>query len=204
MRHVLMVDVDGVLVNGRPKDGLHFATNLEADLGIPLEKLQAEFFKPHWEAIVTGRVAMLDRLVPVLARLAPTLAVERFVSYWFENDARIDEDIRDTLREYRAAGRRVFLATNQEHLRARYLMETLGLAAEVDGMLYSAALGDRKPGAAFFRLAAARAGVKPADIAFVDDAEVNVEGARKAGWEAVLWRPGDDFNALVGPLIGHT
>ena len=199
-----MVDVDGVLVNGRPGDGRHFATDLEADLGVSIEKLQAEFFAPHWEAIVTGRVAMLERLVPVLARLAPTLPVERFLAYWFENDARVDEEIRSALCDYRAAGVRVFLATNQEHLRARYLMETLGLAHDVDGMFYSAALGDRKPGAAFFRLAAERAGAKPADIAFVDDAGVNVEAARKAGWDAVRFEPGGDFRAIVDPLIGRT
>ena len=196
-----MVDVDGVLVNGRPRDGQHLFTDLEADLGVPLDRLQAEFFKPHWEAIVTGRAQMMERLVPVLARIAPSLPAQRFIDYWFENDSRIDEDVRAALGHYRAAGRKVFLATNQEHLRAKYLMETLGLAADVDGIFYSAALGDRKPGAAFFRLAAAGAGAQPQDIVFVDDAEVNVEGARRAGWTSVHWT-GGDFREHLDPLLG--
>lgn len=202
MRQVLMVDVDGVLVNGRPKDGAHHATDLERDLGVPFEKLQLEFFKPHWEAIVTGRAHLMDRLVPVLERIAPSLPAQRFIDYWFENDSRIDEDIRAALRHYRANGRRVFLATNQEHLRAEYLMKTLGLGADVDGIFYSAALGERKPDTTFFRLAAAGAGVKAADIAFVDDADVNVESARKAGWAAARWTGGGNFRALVDPLLG--
>jgi putative hydrolase of the HAD superfamily len=203
VRRVLMVDVDGVLVNGRPKDGRHHATDLETDLGVPFERLQAEFFKPHWEAIVTGRAELLDRLVPVLARIAPALPAQRFLDYWFENDSRINEDVRAALRHYREAGRKVFLATNQEHLRASYLMETLGLAADVDGIFYSAALGDRKPGAAFFRLAASGAGTKPPDIAFVDDSLVNVEAARKAGWTAMQWTSDSgDFRAAVDPLLG--
>jgi putative hydrolase of the HAD superfamily len=201
MRQVLMVDVDGVLVNGRPKDGRHHAADLQADLGVQFERLQAEFFKPHWEAIVTGRAQLMDRLVPVLARIAPSLSAERFVSYWFENDSRVDEDVRTALRHYRTAGRKVFLATNQEHLRARYLMDTLGFAADVDGIFYSAALGDRKPGAAFFRRAAQEAGVIPADIAFVDDSEVNIEGARKAGWHAIHWT-GGNFREVIDPLLG--
>jgi putative hydrolase of the HAD superfamily len=200
MRRVLMVDVDGVLVNGRPRDGQHLFADLEADLGVPLDKLQAEFFAPHWEAIVTGRAHLMDRLAPVLARLAPTLQPERFLEYWFENDSRIDEDVLAALRHYRAGGHRVFLATNQEHLRATYLMETLGLAADVDGIFYSAALGDRKPGAAFFRLAAQGAGAAPGDIVFVDDAEANIEGARKAGWAAIHWT-GGDFRAAVDPQL---
>jgi putative hydrolase of the HAD superfamily len=198
-----MVDVDGVLVNGRPRDGRHLFADLERDLGIPLERLQAEFFKPHWEAIVTGRAALMERLVPVLARLAPALPAERFVAYWFENDSRLDHEVLEALHDFRRDGVRVFLATNQEHLRARYLMETLGLAAEVDGICYSAALGDRKPGAAFFRLAAAGAAAKPAEIAFVNDAEANVDAARKAGWAAVRWTSSDGgFRAAVEPLLG--
>ena len=202
MRKVLMVDVDGVLVNGRPKDGRHLFTDLEADLGLPLDRLQAEFFKPHWEAIVTGRAQLMDRLVPVLARITPALPAERFVAYWFKNDSRVDEDIRAALRHYRAAGHKVFLATNQEHLRATYLMETVGLGADVDGIFYSAALGDRKPDSTFFRLAAKGAGVDAANIAFVDDSEINIEGARRAGWDSMLWTAGGNFRTIVDPLLG--
>ena len=34
MMKVLMVDVDGVLVHGRPQDGLPYFTSIERDLGI--------------------------------------------------------------------------------------------------------------------------------------------------------------------------
>jgi putative hydrolase of the HAD superfamily len=119
LRKVLMLDVDGVLVTGRPKDGRHFADDLEVDLGVSRERLQAEFFVPHWEAIVTGRAALMDRLAPVLARIAPALPVQQLVDYWFENDSRIEPEVLAAVRHYRMVGRKVFLATNQEHLRAR-------------------------------------------------------------------------------------
>lgn len=192
-----MVDVDGVLVSGAPRDAAHWSTRLEADLGVSMETLQAELFTPHWEAIVTGRDGLMERLTPVLARHAPSLTAQRFVDYWFAQDARIDPQVLEVVRHHRRSGVRVFLATNQEHLRAKYLMETLGFATEVDGILYSAALGDRKPGAAFFRLAAEAAKAKAADIAFVDDAAPNVEAARKAGWSAVQWTGGGDFRVLI-------
>jgi putative hydrolase of the HAD superfamily len=200
-RPVLMIDVDGVLITGRPKDGRPYDTDLEADLGVPMERLRAEFFTPHWEAIVTGREQMMDRLVPVLRRIAPALPPQAFIDYWFENDSRIDAEVLEEIRRQRREGRRVFLATNQEHLRARYLMETLRLGAEVDGILYSAALGNRKPGAAFFRLAAAGARTKSADIAFVDDALVNVEAARRAGWSAEQWTGNGHFAELIERVL---
>jgi putative hydrolase of the HAD superfamily len=202
LRNVLMVDVDGVLVAGRAADGRHLFSDLEAR-GLSIEKLQAEFFTPHWEAIVTGREGLMERLTPVMARIAPEITADELVQHWFENDAGIDNDVLEALRFYRAAGKKVFLATNQEHLRATYLMETLGLATDVDGIFYSAALGDRKPGAAFFRLAASGAGAKPAEIAFVDDSAVNVEAAKKAGWAAVQWTGGGaSFRSAIDPLLG--
>jgi putative hydrolase of the HAD superfamily len=52
---ILMVDVDGVLVHGRPADGLPLFTYLERDLGLAAPLLQREFFKPYWVGIVTAR-----------------------------------------------------------------------------------------------------------------------------------------------------
>lgn len=39
----IMMDVDGVLVTGRPQDGAHLVADLEKDLGISLEVLQRDF-----------------------------------------------------------------------------------------------------------------------------------------------------------------
>ena len=149
---VLMMDVDGVLVSGRPSDGRHLFAELEADLGLSPDRLREAFFTPFWEAIVTGREALTEQLTPVLAR-----------------------------------GVSVFLATNQEHMRADYLMQQVGLGAHVDGIIYSAALGHRKPAAEFFERAAAIAGAAPEDIVLVDDTLANIEAARRAGWYTVHW-----------------
>lgn len=195
-----MVDVDGVLVIGRA-DGRPALTELEADLGLPLATFQAEFFAPHWEAIVTGRQPLIERLTEVLARIAPDLEAERLIAYWFEKDARVDENVVAALGAFRQQGARIFLATNQEHLRAAYLMETLGFGRVVDGIIYSAALGCRKPSAEFFRLAGERAGALPDDIVFVDDVLENIVAARAAGWSAMHWTGGGDFRGALEPLL---
>ena len=43
-----------------------------------------------------------------------------------------------------------------------------------------------KPDPAVYALTGARLGVEPHEVVFLDDAPVNVEGARAAGWHAVL------------------
>lgn len=195
-----MVDVDGVLIKGRA-DGRPALADLEVDLGLPIATLQAEFFAPHWETIVTGREPLRDRLAEVLARIAPHVAVERVIAYRFEQDAHIDESVVAAVDGFRQQGTRVFLATNQEHLRAAHLMATLGFGRIADGIIYSAAIGCRKPDAEFFRLAGERADAVPTDIVFVDDAHQNVEAARAAGWIAVHWTGEGDFRARVEPLL---
>ena len=186
----IMIDVDGVLVTGRPQDGAHLFTDLEKDLGISLETLQREFFKPRWPDIVTGRKSLRPELADVLATIAPTVTAERLIDYWLINDSRLDTAVLDAMRLLRQQGHHVYLATNQEHLRAGYLMNEMGLARDVDGIFYSAALGYRKPEPEFYSKITAQLGAEKSEIILIDDTEQNVLSAREFGWQAVNWVPG--------------
>ncbi len=61
-----------------------------------------------------------------------------------------------------------------------------GFEGMVDDLVYSHEVGLAKPDAAVYELAAGRLGVRPEEVVFLDDVEVNVEAARAAGWHAVL------------------
>lgn len=184
---VLMLDVDGVLVNGRPSDGKHLFTDLERDLGVSRAQLAASFFDVYWEEIVVGRDALKPRLAAVLREIAPHLEAQRLIDYWFENDSRIDTELLATVDRLRTDGLKVMLATNQEHLRARFLMDTMGLGTHVDGIAYSAALGYRKPMPGFYAAAANLSGNPAAELVLVDDVLANVEAAKVAGWHGIHW-----------------
>jgi len=194
---ILIVDVDGVLVHGRPSDGLPLFTYLERDLGLKVELLRQAFFKIYWTDIVTGRDAIEPRLAEVLGKIAPHLRARKLIDYWFENDSRLDHGLLDDLAALRAGGTKMFLATNQEHMRAAYLMDTLKLSSRFDGIFYSAALGHQKPATEFFRLATERAGIPAREIGFIDDVEANIEAARQFGWKAMQWTPGSTLRDAV-------
>lgn len=183
----LMVDVDGVLVDGRPEDGRHWQTSIEEDLGFTADALHAQFFAPYWENIVLGRAGLMEHLTTALQQIAPHVSPAQFVSYWFERDSRLVSPLLAELSLLRSAGTRVYLATNQEHLRAAYLMEKLGLAEYVDGIFYSACLGAKKPDVKFFAKVQAAIGIGGEEILFVDDSRQNVEAALEAGWKAFHW-----------------
>ena len=58
-----------------------------------------------------------------------------------------------------------------------------------------------KPGREIFDAAAAEIGFPPAEILFVDDSQKNVDGARAAGWQAVLYVQGTDLGACIANYL---
>jgi putative hydrolase of the HAD superfamily len=183
----LMVDVDGVLVDGRPEDGRHWRTSIEEDLGFTSDALQEQFFAPYWDNILVGRAGLMEYLGTVLQKIAPHVNPETLVSYWFQKDSRLVAPLLAELSLIRSAGIRAYLATNQEHLRAAYLMEQLGLADHVDGIFYSARIGAQKPDMEFFAKVQAAVGLRGEEMLLIDDSRHNVDAARKAGWQALHW-----------------
>jgi len=191
----LMVDVDGVVVT--PLEPAGWSTHLERDLGLSPERLQAEFFAPHFGDIVHGRAALRDRLTPVLAQIAPHLPTETLITYWFEQDARLDLGLLAQIEALRAGGLQAHLATVQEHERADYLWTQLGLKDHFDAIHYAADLGWAKPAAEFFKAVEARCGYAPDELFFIDDKLANVEAARALGWHAEVWTGAQTVEALM-------
>ncbi|GFE63388.1 HAD family hydrolase [Litoreibacter roseus] len=187
MAKCLMLDVDGVLIDGRPEDAQRWDHTLYTDLGVAPEDLGRIFFARDWPDIIIGKADLKPALADALIRLQASVTAQELIDYWFAKDARIVVPVLSDVRAARASGLPVYLATNQEHLRADHLMTAMGLGAEVDGMIYSAAAGFRKPQPEFYSYARKVTGVEPHEMLLVDDTPANVEGALAAGWDAILW-----------------
>ena len=202
VQRCVMLDVDGVIVNGRREDGLSWTTDIASDLGVDAAGLQKVFFEPHWRDIVMGRKNLLDILSVCLPTIASSVSPQAFIDCWFENDSRLDDSVLADCDALRAKGATIFLASNQEHLRAKYLMDRLALGKHVDGIIYSAQIGAKKPDRAFFDAALKRCGRSPQDLVLVDDTVANVEAARAAGWRAAHWDRGSSLLRLVEAAFG--
>lgn len=187
MMKALMIDVDGVLIDRRPADGKHWSTDLETDLGLSPSLLQDRFFRPYWDRIVTGKLDLISALKPVISDLVPHLTIENFITYWFNNDARLNMELIQALKLYRSCGVKIYLATNQEHMRVKHITQALKLNQLVDAIYYSAALGVRKPDHSFFKKITKLSNIQPEEIVFIDDTFANIIAAKQCGWHAIHW-----------------
>ena len=54
-----------------------------------------------------------------------------------------------------------------------------------------------KPDAAIFNEAIKRIGLNANELLFIDDSQVNVSAARRAGMNAILYTPGEDLAQVI-------
>lgn len=198
----LMLDVDGVLVFGRPSDGQHWMTGLLEDLGVSPHDLAEAFFRAEWSEVVVGRKELIPTLRKALIRIAPSVCTEDLISYWFEMSSRIVEPVLSDVRDARRRGIPVHLATNQDHMRADFLLHTVGLNNEIDGIIYSAMAGYQKPEAGFYSFAVQKTRYRPDELIMVDDKLENVEAAKASGWLAVHWTEGKSLSEILQRSVG--
>ncbi|MEC7577476.1 MAG: HAD family hydrolase [Pseudomonadota bacterium] len=98
----------------------------------------------------------------------------------------------------------LYIATNQGHDRAAYLMKDLGFGAYSKDILHSAAIGHRKPSPEYFVEVDKRLNRDPArKVIFYDDTQEIIDTANAHGWEAHKFDSVADLkkSAFLRPLI---
>lgn len=200
MTRAVFFDVDGVLVHGMHANPSHvrrWDTTMLADLGVEPTRFVAEFiFDIFVKQVVTGKMSVVEALDRRLPGLGYTGSTMTFLNYWLERDSVLNTELIDLVTRLRArADIRLYIATNQEHVRASWLWSHLGLGQLFDDMFHSARVGVRKPDPAYFDFIARRIGPQSEPPLFFDDTPKVIDGARRAGWEAVLFNTVADVSS---------
>ncbi|MHA6728804.1 HAD family hydrolase [Devosia sp. A369] len=201
MTRAVFFDVDGVLVHGyhaRPELQRHWDANLLADLGVDPERFRAEFiFDIFIKKVVVGEMSLveaLDRRLPALGYRGSTMV---FAQYWLSRDSALNQPLLDVVRQLKARDDlRLYIATNQDHMRALWLWQSLGLSELFEDIFYSARAGVRKPEKGFFEFIEHRIGPQSEPPLLFDDTPKVIDGARRHGWEAVQFDTVED-------CVGH-
>jgi putative hydrolase of the HAD superfamily len=180
----LLIDLDGVLRRWDPA----VAAGVEQSYDLPAGTLLSTAMK--WELLrpaVAGELTDEQWMALVAERLPlPATEAADAVATWQQHRGFVDEEVLAFIREVRAAGRPVGLATNATD-RLRGDLTALGLAGEFDAVLSSWELEIHKPAPEFFAAACLELGVEAPWVLFVDDDDRAVLGARAAKLLAYRW-----------------
>jgi putative hydrolase of the HAD superfamily len=102
-----------------------------------------------------------------------------------------------TIRRAKAAGKRVGILSNElELFYGRDTMDRLDILKEMDSLIDATHTHILKPDPRAYALGCEALGLAPGEIVFVDDQPRNIEGARRAGLDAVQFdvtKPGSSF-----------
>lgn len=108
----------------------------------------------------------------------------------------IEDDVVPTLEALRGAGFHLAIVSNRSQP-FRERVETLGLAEHVDLILAAGELGWYKPDPRILRHAASQFQVPPQQVLYIgDNYQADIEGARAAGMQPVLYDPRDLYPDL--------
>lgn len=199
MSRTVLFDVDGVLIHGwheREDRRRRWDEHLKADLGIDPDAFIDHFIRERFiGGVITGKASLVDELERWLPTVGYTGSPMSFVSYWLHRDSQLNQPLLAAIRRLRTAPGigRLYIATNQEHLRAFHLWSALGLQHVFDDIFYGARLKATKPDRAFFEAITSRIGPQDETPLMFDDSVAVVDAARAYGWDAVLYADLEDF-----------
>ncbi|SNT65259.1 putative hydrolase of the HAD superfamily [Asanoa hainanensis] len=183
----LLVDLDGTLRRWDPAviHGIEAAHDLKPgalymaalDWSRLMPAIIGEITHDEWADVIAAELA--DQTGdPDRARAA--------VKEWEQYRGTVEPGLLALIREARAAGIKVGLATNATDLLPADL-RTLGLVDEFDAVINSSELRIPKPAPEYFGAACLALRTPPRNVLFVDDSERFVLGARAAGLAAYRW-----------------
>jgi putative hydrolase of the HAD superfamily len=183
----ILIDFDEVLT-----EGLLFSKIYSKQFGIPIEEI-VSFIRDMQDDVTIGKGDLLDKLNDVLTPWKWTGSAEELLDYWLKSDTQLNEELVDRLKTLQKQGSSVYLATNQEMHRGKYIWEELGLNKWMNGKFISCEMGVHKSNPEFFDLVLSKLALDPSEIIFFDDKELFVNNARSKGIKGVVYKSINDF-----------
>jgi putative hydrolase of the HAD superfamily len=194
----IISDFDGVIVKSRLSDKTFvWQQTIESDLGLSNE-IQAKLFPTNqWTNILVGNEDFERHLASVFAHHNVRISVDTFIDYWLSKDLNWYRDVLELFRELKSQGHQLYIATNQDKIRADFLRNLPEVQELFSGVFASSDLGFVKPNPDFFRSLKQKLGARNSPVAFVDDSVNNVKVAEEVGFSSIHFDPDLDPNSSV-------
>lgn len=172
--------------------------------GMTPEQLDAALdLQPPIGDLVTGAASEQEfrRLYAGALGLDPAQADLMMAEMWDAYCGELDQELFDWFASLRGSVLLGILSNSADGARREESLRH-GIPEAADVVVYSHEVGLAKPDPAVYALTTERLGVTPAEIAFLDDKEWAVAGARDAGWHAVLHNDTPSSILALEQLLG--
>jgi 2-haloacid dehalogenase len=179
---------------------IHYDPNLAFARIIPDEEERARFFAEictHDWNVEQDRGRTWEEAEALLIAEHPQRAeqIRAFRKNWHEMVPHAYEDSVAIMEGFINEGRDVTMLTNFASDTFREAQERFAFLKKPRGVTVSGDVGLIKPDIAIYETHTKSFGLDPAATIFIDDAPVNIEGAKAAGWNAVLFTGADKLRA---------
>jgi putative hydrolase of the HAD superfamily len=193
----LLIDLDGVVRRWDPAVATAVEAKYDLEPGVLLSTaMQWDLYRPA----MAGEITDAEWMQVIAMRLPlPADDATAAVAEWQQHRGYVDAEVLSFVRDVRAAGRPVGLATNATD-RLRDDLDGLRLTGEFDLVVSSWELKIHKPAPEFFQRACEALEMDPPWVLFVDDDDRAVRGARAAKMPAYRWSERREFRYLRAAL----
>jgi len=198
--HAVVFDIGGVL---EITPDLGWVPAWESRLGLAPGEL-GERMADAWRGGEVGTVSEAEVQQAARQRLGldERQLTEFMADLWRDYLGTANTELIEYARRLRPRYRTGILSNSFVGARERE-QEAYGFEDLVDELVYSHECGLRKPDPRSYALVCARLDVEPAQVAFLDNVESCVEGARQAGLQAVLYTGNAQAISAIEELLGR-
>jgi putative hydrolase of the HAD superfamily len=185
-------DCGGVIVG---LSGPLFMQKASELLGVELKTLSDIYFKFN-HLMNNGEVSREDFWKKIVQELNVEDRFDDLIKLTKETTTEINGSVLGLVDKLRMRGYKVGLLSNNTTDEAKRL-EDIGLFGHFDVRIISSEVGMSKPDPRIFHLLIERLGIKPEELAFIDDAERSLSRASEVGFDPILFT---DYDSLVREL----
>ncbi len=126
--------------------------------------------------------------------------VRAFFERWMECTGETIQPTVDIMREVKSAGYPVYGLSNWSTETFPLLQHRYPFLPELDGYLLSGMAGVAKPDEEIFKIFLARVERSAEDCVFIDDAQMNIDTARRLGFNSILFTSAQQLRAELAAM----
>lgn len=186
----IVFDMGRVLVN---YDAMRVCRHHIEDLQDQKEVCTAVFISPEWVMLDMGVIPEEQALAQMCARLPDRLheAARLCMRDWHKYCMWTIREMEPVIRELKKQGYGIYLCSNASMRLPQMYREVLPAVECFDGILFSAPEKCIKPQREIYERLFARFHLKPEECFFIDDVQLNVDGAKACGMDGYCFADGD-------------